>query len=196
MFYFLLFIGTAMILHGLRGMKKQRRQERRRYFAATETDEKPDAFPMKEENQETIADLTDRMSEMEKSLFEHLLKWQVEKEELLGQIRTENPSSIEVKSRVQEKKIEKEKKESREEIIDQEEIIETAEILEKTKMEEITEKDEAADLESKKKPMPDNIRKVMDYEEEGLSIQQIANVTRMNKGEVLLLRNLSKHYRK
>lgn len=196
MFYFLLFIGTAMILHGLRGMKKQRRQERRRYFAATETDEKPDVFPMKEENQETIADLTDRMSEMEKSLFEHLLKWQMEKEELLGQIRTENSSSIEVKSRVQEKKAEKEKKVSREEIIDQEEIIEIAEITEKADMEATTEEDEAADLESKKKPMPDNIRKVMDYEEEGLSIQQIANVTRMNKGEVLLLRNLSKHYRK
>jgi hypothetical protein len=46
----------------------------------------------------------------------------------------------------------------------------------------------------KRKPMPDNIRAIADYEKQGLSVQEIANVTRMKKGEVLLLKNLSKHY--
>jgi len=45
-----------------------------------------------------------------------------------------------------------------------------------------------------KQPMPDNVRAVLDYESQGLSLQEIANITRMNKGEVLLLKNLSKHY--
>jgi hypothetical protein len=45
-----------------------------------------------------------------------------------------------------------------------------------------------------RQPMPDNIKAIIDYENQGLSIQEIANITRMNKGEVLLLKNLSKHY--
>lgn len=47
-----------------------------------------------------------------------------------------------------------------------------------------------------RKPMPDNVRAILEYENQGLSIQEIANITRMNKGEVLLLKNLSKHYSK
>lgn len=47
-----------------------------------------------------------------------------------------------------------------------------------------------------RKPMPDNVREILEYENQGLSIQEIANITRMNKGEVLLLKNLSKHYSK
>jgi len=193
MFYFLLFTGAAMILYGMRGMQKERDRERQQFFAVPVSDVKPAALPVQEENQEIIADLTDRMSEMEKSLFEHLLKWQMEKEELLGKIRTEKVSTGEVKTRSQEKKVVKEAIIKIEEIKDKEE---NKVIAEKRDIEKAAEKEEAEDLESKKKPMPDNIRKVMDYEEEGLSIQQIANVTRMNKGEVLLLRNLSKHYRK
>jgi len=182
-----------MILYGIRGIQKERDRERQPFFAVPESDVKPAALPLKEEDQEMIADLTDRMSEMEKSLFEHLLKWQMEKEELLGKIRTEKTSSIEVKNRIQEKKIEKETIEKIEEI---KEKVESKAVTEKIDIEKTAEKDEAEDLESKKKPMPDHIRKVMDYEKEGLSIQEIANITRMNKGEVLLLRNLSKHYRK
>ena len=182
-----------MILHGKRGMKKKRRLERRRYFAVPEPEERPDELALKEENQEMISNLTDRMSEMEKSLFEHHLKWQMEKEELLENIRTDKTSSIEVKSSIQEKKIEKETIEKIEEIRVKEE---SRVIAKKIDLEKTAEKGEAKDLESKKKPMPDHIRKVMEYEKEGLSIQEIANITRMNKGEVLLLRNLSKHYRK
>lgn len=47
-----------------------------------------------------------------------------------------------------------------------------------------------------RKPMPDNVREILEYENQGLSVQEIANITRMNKGEVLLLKNLSKHYSK
>jgi hypothetical protein len=47
-----------------------------------------------------------------------------------------------------------------------------------------------------RQPMPDNIKAIIDYENEGLSLQEIVNITRMNKGEVLLLKNLSKHYSK
>jgi len=202
MFYFLLFTGAAMILYGMRGMQKERDFERQQFFAEPLPNAKPDvksaALPLQEENQEIIADLVDRMSEMEKSLFEHHLKWQMEKEELLGKIRTEKVSSVEVKTRSQAKKAEKEAIEKIEEVKEVKEVIgkEEIKVISEISIELAEEKEEAEDLESKKKPMPDNIRKVMDYEEEGLSIQQIANVTRMNKGEVLLLRNLSKHYRK
>lgn len=192
-----------MILYGMRGMQKERDFERQQFFAEPLSDAKPDvrsaALPLQEENQEIIADLVDRMSEMEKSLFEHHLKWQMEKEELLGKIRTEKDSSVEVKTRSQAKKAEKEAIEKIEEVKKFKEVLDKEEskvISEKISIELTAEKEEAEDLESKKKPMPDNIRKVMDYEDEGLSIQQIANVTRMSKGEVLLLRNLSKHYRK
>lgn len=184
-----------MILYGMRGMQKERDLERQQFFTMPESDVKSAASPKQEEDQEIIADLTDRMSEMEKSLFEHLLKWQMEKEELLGKVRTEKASFVEVKPRIQDEKIEKDNivKENTEKIEAKEKKSEKAVIEENI---EIVEKDESSSLESKKKPMPDNIRKVMDYEKEGLSIQEIANITRMNKGEVLLLRNLSKHYRK
>jgi hypothetical protein len=46
----------------------------------------------------------------------------------------------------------------------------------------------------KKQPMPDSVKAVLEYESQGLSLQEIANITRMDKGEVLLLKNLSKHY--
>jgi len=46
------------------------------------------------------------------------------------------------------------------------------------------------------KPMPENIKAMLEYESKGLSVQEIANQTHMNKGEVLLLQNLAKHYAK
>jgi hypothetical protein len=52
----------------------------------------------------------------------------------------------------------------------------------------------AAHEEAQRQPMPDSVRAVLDYESQGLSLHEIANITRMNKGEVLLLKNLSKHY--
>jgi len=47
---------------------------------------------------------------------------------------------------------------------------------------------------SQTKPIPENIKAMMEYESKGLSVQEIANQTHMNKGEVLLLQNLAKHY--
>ncbi|MGB4589236.1 MAG: hypothetical protein WBI17_08400 [Clostridiaceae bacterium] len=46
------------------------------------------------------------------------------------------------------------------------------------------------------KPIPENIKAMLDYESKGLSVQEIASQTHMNKGEVLLLQNLAKHYAK
>lgn len=46
------------------------------------------------------------------------------------------------------------------------------------------------------KPIPENIKAILEYENQGLSVQEIANQTHMNKGEVLLLQNLAKHYAK
>lgn len=46
-----------------------------------------------------------------------------------------------------------------------------------------------------KKPMPDHIRVILDYEREGFSVEEIAKKAGINKGEVLLLKNLSKHYK-
>lgn len=45
-----------------------------------------------------------------------------------------------------------------------------------------------------KKEMPPHIRAVVNYEREGRSLEEIVVLTKMNKGEVLLLQNLSKHY--
>jgi len=68
---------------------------------------------------------------------------------------------------------------------------------EEIRMEDFEEHEEPAVQEEApavRKPMPDNMRTVVEYEKEGLNTQEIANLTRMNKGEVLLLKNLSKHY--
>lgn len=46
------------------------------------------------------------------------------------------------------------------------------------------------------KQIPENIKAILEYENKGLSVQEIANQTHMNKGEVLLLQNLAKHYAK
>ena len=53
-----------------------------------------------------------------------------------------------------------------------------------------------AESENIKKNMPDNIKLILDYEKRGLDIQQIVKKTGMNKGEVLLLKDLSKNYLK
>ncbi len=45
-------------------------------------------------------------------------------------------------------------------------------------------------------PIPENIKAILEYENQGLSVQEIAKQTHMNKGEVLLLQNLAKHYAK
>ncbi len=160
MLYFLLFISAALILNGVVGLQKERDWERQQFFAEPISDVMPSAKSFKEEDEEIIKDLTDRMAEMERSLFDHLLKWQMEKEELLEKMSREPGPMVEA-------------------------------IVEVEKEDEVVEV-----IEPKRKPMPDHIRKVMEYEKEGLSIQEIANVTKMNKGEVLLLRNLSKHYEK
>ncbi|MFH5834835.1 hypothetical protein ACHAL6_02005 [Proteiniclasticum sp. C24MP] len=178
MFYFLLFTGTALILYGIMGIIKERDLGRQPFLQVEHTSE--DAVSRvrtREEDQESVRDLTDRMAEMEKSLFDHLLKWQMEKKELLEKMETGSAST---------------EKQSTEDVSSDLIMEEVRKVPDEILEEKIEEQEEP----SKKKPMPENIRRVLDYEEEGLSVQEIANITRMKKGEVLLLRNLSKHYRK
>ncbi|MBO1265384.1 hypothetical protein J3A84_10110 [Proteiniclasticum sp. SCR006] len=178
MFYFLLFTGTALILYGFMGIRRERNQSMQLFLKLQDAiDEPASREESVEKDQEKIRDLTDRMAEMEKSLFDHLLKWQMEKKELLEKMDTGNAVM---------------EKPSTEADYSDFTGIEEKMVLVESIEEPVEEEAELA----KKKPMPENIRKILDYEEEGLSVQQIANVTRMKKGEVLLLKNLSKHYRK
>ncbi len=45
-----------------------------------------------------------------------------------------------------------------------------------------------------KKTVPDNIRIILEYQNQGLNVTEIAKKTGMKKGEVLLLKDLSKNY--
>lgn len=63
-----------------------------------------------------------------------------------------------------------------------------------TEEEQILEEIEVAPV-KEKRPMPDHIRAILVYEREGLSVEEIAKKAGINKGEVLLLKNLSKHYK-
>jgi len=178
MFYFLLCTGTALILYGIMGIRRERNHSMQPFLKLEDAPDEPaPRGESVEKDQETIRDLTDRMAEMEKSLFDHLLKWQMEKKELLEKMET--GTAVLEKSSLQSEPSDFNGEEEKR-------------VPDESVSEQVEEEAELA----KKKPMPENIRKVLDYEEEGLSVQQIANVTRMKKGEVLLLKNLSKHYRK
>lgn len=179
MFYFLVTLGSGLILLGL--------LLRKREIIIDETDHAlsatlSDAYArrgMDYENTELASDLNDRMEELEKTLFEQLLKWQVEKEALIEKLEVKIP----------------ERMEDHQDSAHAHEISKTVEGI--TAEEPAAHKNTPGENELPlMKPVPDNIRAVMEYEEQGLSVQEIAKVTRMKKGEVLLLRNLSKHYKK
>ncbi len=198
MFYFLLILGSGLILLGLMLRKRETAVDSAdRALSATLRDVH-ERRRMDYENTELATDLTDRMEELEKTLFEQLLKWQVEKEDLIQKLEVQGTEIV----------------------LEDSPLTSTAELPVTEKMENTeedivtevnTESEEKATSEVKalpeekyeeeanvpeKKPVPDNIRAVMEYEEQGLSVQEIAKITRMKKGEVLLLQNLSKHYRK
>lgn len=112
---------------------------------------------------EMILDLRHRMEELEGTVFESIMNWQMERKGFLERLEGETPTAVEEDVPV---------------------------------VTEVSETPEDSLKAPEKKPMPDNIRAVVDYEDQGLSVQEIANITRMKKGEVLLLRSLSKHYTK
>lgn len=198
MFYFLLILGLSLILLGL--------MLRRKEMLMNETDASLTAIltdvhsrrGMDYENTELASDLTDRMEELEKTLFEQLLKWQVEKEELIEKLEvqgTEMPEEKNVSSLETEILVTEEMENKKDYIAPEKSAAANMEAL----AEETAAAEESLKAEEtvpEKKPVPDNIKVIMDYEEQGLSVQEIAKITRMKKGEVLLLRNLSKHYKK
>lgn len=86
---------------------------------------------------------------------------------------------------------------------DQEKLVERVEHLEKLLFESllrIEEKENKIPQDEQsginKPDMPDNVRIIMEYARQGLGIQEISKITGMHKGEVLLLKNLSKYYLK
>ena len=132
------------------------------------------------------------MEELEKTLFEQLLKWQVEKEDLIQKLEvqgTENVQEDSTSIRTAELPVTVKMENT-------EEDIRTEEKAPSVNLAVVAEAVQEEEQMPGKKPVPDNIRAVMEYEEQGLSVQEIAKITRMKKGEVLLLRNLSKHYKK
>ncbi|HCW74033.1 MAG TPA: hypothetical protein DHM90_09840 [Clostridiaceae bacterium] len=198
MFYFLLILGSGLISLGLVLRKRETAVDSADRALSAMLSDVHARRGMDHENTELATDLTDRMEELEKTLFEQLLKWQVEKEDLIQKLEVQGTEIV----------------------LEDSPSISTAELAVTEKMENTeedivtevnTESEEKASSEVKalpeekyeeeanvpeKKPVPDNIRAVMEYEEQGLSVQEIAKITRMKKGEVLLLRNLSKHYKK
>ena len=192
MFYFLLILGTGLILLGLQLRKRETFVDAAdRALSATLSDVHA-RRGMDYENTELATDLTDRMEELEKTLFEQLLKWQVEKEDLIQKLEvqdTENAEENAASKRTAEIPVTEEMENTEEDIRTE---IKASSVKEVVEAETVHEEEQMPG----KKPVPDNIRAVMEYEEQGLSVQEIAKITRMKKGEVLLLRNLSKHYKK
>jgi len=192
MFYFLLILGSGLILLGLMLRKRETAVDAAgRALSATLSDVHA-RRGMDYENTELATDLTDRMEELEKTLFEQLLKWQVEKEDLIQKLEvqgTENVQEDSTSIRTAELPV-------TEKMENTEKDIRTEEKAPSVNLAVVAEAVQEEEQMPGKKPVPDNIRAVMEYEEQGLSVQEIAKITRMKKGEVLLLRNLSKHYKK
>lgn len=192
MFYFLLILGSGLIIIGLQQRKRQMPVDAEERALTEALSDVYARRGMDYENTELAADLNDRMEELEKTLFEQLMKWQLEKEELIQKLEVQDTETLQDMSTSVPDDIipvTDTKENEREQIEPQKTDPETKRdlLVEPTSSEEVS---------LEKKPVPDNIRSVMDYEDEGLSVEEIAKITRMKKGEVLLLKNLSKHYRK
>ena len=170
MFYFLLIVGAGLMSFGLHIRKNEATSaiflEEEQFFNPVHK-ETPAVESMSMPENEMLLDLRHRMEELEGTLFESLMNWQMERKGLLERLEGKTLYALE-----------------------EEDVTAVAEET------EVTDIPDASVKTPEKKPMPDNIRTVVDYEDQGLSVQEIANITRMKKGEVLLLRSLSKHYTK
>ncbi|WP_312651429.1 hypothetical protein [Proteiniclasticum sp.] len=192
MFYFLLILGSGLIIIGLQQRKRQMPVDAEERALTEALSDVYARRGMDYENTELAADLNDRMEELEKTLFEQLMKWQLEKEELIQKLEVQDTETLQdMSTSVPDDIIP---------VIDmkenEREQIEPQKTDPETKSDLLVEPTSSEEVSLEKKPVPDNIRSVMDYEDEGLSVEEIAKITRMKKGEVLLLKNLSKHYRK
>lgn len=190
MFYFLIVTGSAFVLFGLYSRKRQQAEGLEPVLQAAKPETQEEAS-----RDAGIEALRIRMDQIEKLIFQSLMVQEGRKSDVRQGImesrdREQEQLSVEgVIMRIEEGDT------SSEPVITagkspavpaHEEGFTTMDsgILEQVEPVEIR----------KRKPMPDNIRAIADYEMQGLSVQEIVNVTKMKKGEVLLLKNLSKHY--
>lgn len=161
MFIFLLILGAALMVYGF----IRKAEEAREQVLSTGKDDilsfrdqSSQVSPLSMEAVEEVSDLRYRMETLEKTLFEEILKWQMERELLKSEIGKKEEDSKEPTS--------------------------------ETAVDEVEEKEQ-----SEKKPMPDHLKQVWELVNEGRSTAGIAKELGISKGEVLLLKNLSKHYK-
>lgn len=158
MFIFLLILGASLMVYGF----KKRVEETKEQLLFSDNKEWIPEFPLEAskvslslEAEEEVKDLRHRMEMLEKTLFEELLKWQMERETLKSGLLPEEEAELSLRGS---------------EVSVEEEV-------------------------SEKKPMPEHVKKVWDLLREGRSTTEAARELGISKGEVLLLKNLSKHYK-
>ena len=154
MFYFLVTVGVALLIYGFKLRVSENQvynQEKEQHYGSLVV-----SSDLEEEIKDVVGDLKERMDTLEKTLFEELLKWQLERESLKSDFLLESSSELPSRST------------------------------------EVSEEEEEV---SEKKPMPDHVKKVWDLLKEGRSTAEAAKELGISKGEVLLLKNLSKHYK-
>lgn len=159
MFYFLLILGTGLVIYG---MIRKNEEVTKGPFAAAAESPGPAlgnvmAAEIWEEGEEAVKDLQYRMESLEKTFFAEMLNWQMERETLVMRLtEKEGPSSMEERPVEEPLSLEVER--------------------------------------PMKKPMPDHVRSVLELSKEGKTTAEVAKEMKISKGEVLLLRNLAKHY--
>ncbi|HSL86767.1 MAG TPA: hypothetical protein VK861_07515, partial [Bacteroidales bacterium] len=88
MFYFLLFLGASLITWGMHKRKREVQIERAGSIKLFSTIDETSQLMPENRDSEMVSDLSDRMEELEKSLFNQLLNWQIEKEQLIEKLNT------------------------------------------------------------------------------------------------------------
>ena len=158
MFIFLLILGASLMVYGF---KKRVEETKEQHLSSSHREWMPGAVSeasgasLSLEAEEEVKDLRHRMEMLEKTLFEELLKWQMERESLKSDFLPEEEAELSLRGS---------------EVFEEEEV-------------------------SEKKPMPEHVKKVWDLLKEGRSTAEAARELGISKGEVLLLKNLSKHYK-
>ena len=158
MFIFLLILGASLMVYGF----KKRVDETKEQLLFSSNKEWIPESPLEAsgmslslEAEEEVKDLRHRMEMLEKTLFEELLKWQMERESQKSDLLPEEEAELPLRDS---------------EVFEEEEV-------------------------SEKKPMPEHVKKVWDLLKDGRSTAETARELGISKGEVLLLKNLSKHYK-
>ncbi|SFN83029.1 hypothetical protein [Proteiniclasticum ruminis] len=159
MFIFLLILGASLMVYGF---KKRVDETKEQLLFSSNKEWIPESplvasseVSLSLEAEEEVKDLRHRMEMLEKTLFEELLKWQMERESQKSDLLPEEEAELPLRDS---------------EVFEEEEV-------------------------SEKKPMPEHVKKVWDLLKEGRSTAEAARELGISKGEVLLLKNLSKHYK-